>query len=66
VRNPTFLTAETVHPLALVVRDAVSPPVVGEEQVNEAESNDSNKKRRSAGLRSADQAGAVEQPRQTQ
>jgi hypothetical protein len=66
VRNPTTLTAEAVHPLALVVRDGVSPPTVGEVQVNEVESNDSNKKRKGADLRSADQAGAVEQPRQTQ
>ncbi|KAK1629289.1 hypothetical protein QYE76_003604 [Lolium multiflorum] len=62
VRNLAILTAEKVHPIALVVRDAVSPQAIGEEQFNEAESNDSNKKRRSAGLRSADEAGAVEHP----
>jgi hypothetical protein len=41
-------------------------PVAGEEHTNDNMSNDSNKKRKSDNCGSADQAGAVEQPRRTQ
>jgi hypothetical protein len=40
--------------------------VAGEEHTNDNMSNDSNKKRKSDNCGSADQAGAVEQPRRTQ
>jgi hypothetical protein len=61
-----MLTAETVHPLDVVVHNDGSAPVVDEFSSADAASNDSNKKRRSETIGSADQAGAVEQPRRTQ
>jgi radical SAM superfamily enzyme with C-terminal helix-hairpin-helix motif len=61
-----MLTAETVHPLDVVVHSDGSAPVVDEFSSADAASNDSNKKRRSETIGSADQAGAVEQPRRTQ
>jgi hypothetical protein len=66
VRSTPMLTAETVHPLAFVVRNGVLAPVAEEVQTTDAENNESNKKRRSDNYGSADQAGGVEQPRQTQ
>jgi hypothetical protein len=65
-KSTPLLTADNVHPLALVVRDGVLAPVAEEVQATEAESNDSNKKRKGDNQGSADQAGAAEQPRQTQ
>jgi hypothetical protein len=65
-KTTTMLIAEPVNPLAMVVCDMGSDPVVGDELANDALGDDSNKKRRSVTNGSADQAGAVEQPRQTQ
>ncbi|KAM0845836.1 hypothetical protein ACQ4PT_056077 [Festuca glaucescens] len=57
---------EAVNPLALVVHQGASAQDVGATRVEET-STDSNKKlRKGVGNGSADQAGAVEQPRHTQ
>ena len=64
-KTTPLLIAETVHPLAMVVRDSGTAPVVDEVLSSGADSSDSNKKRRSETKGSADQAGAAEQPRRT-
>jgi hypothetical protein len=51
-KTTPMLTAEAVHPLALVVREGGSAPV--DDEQTDVESNDSNKKRRSLTKGSAD------------
>ena len=62
----TPLLTATVHPLAVVVPDSGTTPVVGEVLSSGAESFDSNKKRRSDTIGSMYQVGAAEQPCRTQ
>ena len=58
-KAPPMLTAEPVNPLAMVVDDTGSAPVVRDVLDNEAAGIDSNKKRRSVTNGSVDQALVV-------
>jgi hypothetical protein len=64
---PPLLEVDPTNQRALVVHPKISFQGIGEVHTEEAPSNDSNKRTRMSGENgSADQAGAVDQPRHTQ
>jgi hypothetical protein len=67
VKAPPAQIEGVVNPLALVVHQKAADPSDDAAAAGESLSTDSNKKlRKSSDNGSADQAGAVDQPRQTQ